>query len=80
MTSITGPVGRLLALLILGPVISVTGCGQKGALYLPGGDPSEMQSIVPEPATPPTGGQADEQATDDDEESESSEDDTGTTT
>ena len=73
MNPMTRPVARLLLLLVLGPIIHVAGCGQKGPLYLPG-DPSEMQAIAPEPES----GQADDQATDeDDKESESSEDDPG---
>jgi predicted small lipoprotein YifL len=46
MKSITRPTGRLLVTLLLGPLIAIAGCGQKGPLYLPG-DPSEMQTVVP---------------------------------
>ena len=75
MIPMTRPVGRLLVLFVLVQILNVAGCGQKGALFLPG-DPSEMQSITP--AAEPGIDEADGQATDDqDQESDASNDDTG---
>ena len=53
----------LLVLLVLSPLL--TGCGQRGALYLPGQGP-EVQTVVPE-TTPPADDEADGENAGDDE-------------
>ncbi len=59
---------RVAALLLLALLAMLAGCGQRGALYLPGQGP-DVQSVIPETEAPATDEDADSEKASDAEES-----------